>query len=408
MKRRIRKYKDIIGQKTAKNILNGFIMQNRTPDFILLSGPSGCAKSTLAEWFALRETCLTKGSFDPCCNCANCRENLQALETSGSSTTIKKINMADIKDKKDMSEIIKNIFTLKPLADQKTFYIFEEIHALGQNQDALLEEIDRIPKGVHIIACTTEPYKLKETLISRASVKINLTKLSNKECIELVNKLCQEQNISLTSQDKKLLVSATNHNARQITNTLLSLQDFDNVQEALRNLYQYVSPNTYLEFLSMASRDFGSMICYLNEFEETNNLEDFWVNFRQFMRDSVFYYYSNCVTAFTKSEKESIINFLSQLDDKQIADLLTVVSKPYKDNNDIELNLIKLFKVIHNEINKTSFNPRPEVIKPKKLKVEKIEEPKKLKIAEVNTSMLADLTGSNEVIETHLFEEEEE
>ena len=118
-------------------------------------------------------------------------------------------------------------------------------------QDAFLEELERLPKGVHVIGCGTDQYKLKETLLSRAGMVIPFSKLSTRDCLNLLSRKCAINGVTMTKEDSLFLVRASHNNARTIVNTFETCKDMPNFSKAIRDIFNSVNNQYYIDFLKL-------------------------------------------------------------------------------------------------------------------------------------------------------------
>lgn len=344
---RIYKFEDLIGQTTNKSIIVNQLLNNRLSKFIFLYGDSGSGKSTLAELIAMSATCQHT-DLNPCLECERCIDNLNALQTTGSSRNIKKINIGKIISKDDVRKMIKEIFDLQPIPGEKTFYILEEVHLLGRNQDMLLEELERIPDDTHVIMCTTNYNEILDTLKTRAQLKLNFKRLTPTECRILIDRLETEYKVKgLTASDKTFLANVANCNAREITNFLQTFNNVENIGTLLRSYFSKVPTNFYIETVEALFRDFPNFIVYLQDLESTTNILDMWSGFHSFVRDAIFYMYGGSVTLFTNKEKSRIAELFNKIPQDKMSKLYRHTIKSAKTQIDVEDCLINLHEIMH-------------------------------------------------------------
>lgn len=347
MSKKVRQIEKMIGQSTAKNLMIRLKKSGQIPEFIILQGETGSGKTTMAEWYAMANTC-TNTFLEPCLQCETCLDNLRGLNSNGVSRNIKKVNMGKIDKKSDMTDLVKEIFSLQAMPGENIFYILEEIQELGEYQGLLLEELDRPQENVYVIACTTDPYKLRDTLLNR-SLRITFNKLTTKECVLLIDSLCNELNISLTSEDKLFLATSTKNNAREITNTLHTVKDMVDIRQVLRELYSSIPVVAYLDVIELAFKDFNNFILGLTVLEDNHNIMEFWRGFRDIFRDAIYYYYGGADTIFNKEEKLKIKELFSQLGSTKVQRIFKITHSKCKDNVEVELQLMLIREVIKSE-----------------------------------------------------------
>ena len=71
------------GNERVVNLLRSVVAQRRLPQTLLLSGPSGVGKATIARFLAAAANCKEGVTENPCKVCTNCRRMLEADLSSG-------------------------------------------------------------------------------------------------------------------------------------------------------------------------------------------------------------------------------------------------------------------------------------------------------------------------------------
>jgi DNA polymerase III gamma/tau subunit len=265
--------------------------------------------------------------------------------------------------KDDVRKMIKEIFDLQAIPGEKTFYILEEVHLLGKNQDMLLEELERIPEDTHVIMCTTNYNEILDTLKTRAQLKLNFKRLTTTECRILIDRLEREYNVNgLSAADKSFLASVTNCNAREITNFLQTFDDSQDLGTLMRNYFSKVSAKVYIETIEALFRDFPNFIIFLQDLESTLNIVDMWSGFHEFIRDAVFYMYGGSVTLFNNHEKHQISEVFTKIPQEKISKLYKHTIKQAKTQLDAEDNLIVLRDIMNESSSITQRTMRAQAV----------------------------------------------
>lgn len=262
---RPRTWEDVLGQNHIKGIIQQAIEGGNFPKFTIFAGPSGMGKSCLAELSAMT-ICCESHSVNPCMTCKSCRAFLE-----NQSYAIRKFNMARLLGKKDILGVLSDIFDYESMAPQSV-YILEEVHALkDQEQMPFLEELTKIPDNVHVIMCTTQPYKLLNEIRNRAII-FTLEPPGTTECVEYLQGICHKMNIlPPTNNTLKLFVDLCDNTPRKIVSTL---QLFANTtlitQDDLVKFFGLAEDEVYINLLEMLLPE-HSMTEYA---EYLSNLDD--------------------------------------------------------------------------------------------------------------------------------------
>ncbi len=164
----MRTFTSLIGNDSIKSRLSDAIINNTLPHALLISGPVGSGRKTLARAIALARNCEAKGLGGanlPCLICNTCKRiaeenytDVKYLRKSGGKASIGVEELRDFKE--DMY--------LSATESQYKFYIIEEADALTPAaQNALLKVLEEPPRGVHIILISSSQDKILSTIKSR-------------------------------------------------------------------------------------------------------------------------------------------------------------------------------------------------------------------------------------------------
>lgn len=154
--RRPKEFGEVVGLTGPIGRLTGHRAKHgRFPEVILLHGPYGCGKTTLALIIA----------------------SLIAHKSS-----ILEINAADENGVADMRKLADRM-AHPPLIGDVTACILDECHRLSKDaQSILLTPMERVHKHAQWILCTTNPEKLEKTLLSRC-FRVEVSPLDSADAI---------------------------------------------------------------------------------------------------------------------------------------------------------------------------------------------------------------------------------
>ena len=178
LKYRPKVFDDIVGNKDVVEVLKSQIIKKESQKeisqplshAILLHGPTGCGKTTLARIIASDLGC--------------------------EGADLKEIDSADFRGIDTIREIRRQS-GYKPLGSPCRVWILDEVHrATGDAQSALLKALEDTPAHVYYILCTTDPQKLLPTIRGRCA-QFQVQPLTDREMKKLLRRVVDAENESL-------------------------------------------------------------------------------------------------------------------------------------------------------------------------------------------------------------------
>ncbi|MFH1593659.1 MAG: DNA polymerase III subunit [Candidatus Omnitrophota bacterium] len=194
-------FKDIKGQASALEIIEGNISSGRTFSSYLFVGPGGVGKRLAAKNFAKAVNCLDTGA-DPCDECVSCRKidmeahpDVALVEPKGAASAI---GIGEIR-----SIITKANF--KPYAGRKKVFIIDDAQLLtSEASNAFLKTLEEPPRNTIFILIATSKELLIATIVSRCHM-VRFHTASP----ELVSALMSEK-FKLTKKESQVLGGFSN------------------------------------------------------------------------------------------------------------------------------------------------------------------------------------------------------
>jgi DNA polymerase III subunit delta' len=193
---------DVIGHDRAKGILARALERDRLPPALLLAGPGGVGKKTLALATAQAALCEAAPAREPCGTCATCRrvaratapESLSALREeagrhpdedewcnfrlhpdlvlvegwsltrTGRPRPEPEIRVGQVRDL--VAEVPGS-----PFEARRRVFVIDDAHAMNESsQNALLKSLEEPPPRSHLILVTAQPQGLRQTIRSRCQL----------------------------------------------------------------------------------------------------------------------------------------------------------------------------------------------------------------------------------------------
>ena len=170
---RPKKFSDFVGNDAVIKAISGKIKSGKIPSVILLQGPYGCGKTSLARVIA---SSIKTDKWD-------------TIEYDSSVIG----NIADIRNIVAASKI-------KPQKSEYKVYIIDEIHTASKEvKDGLLKWCEDTPSHVIIILCTTEPFKMNKGVVTRC-LEYKMSPLEPEQIKEVLSRVVTKEKLSITDK----------------------------------------------------------------------------------------------------------------------------------------------------------------------------------------------------------------
>ena len=258
-KYRSQTFDELVGQEAIVQTLKNALKQNKIAHAYLFSGPRGTGKTSVARLFAKALNC-SAGIGHQCNVCDNC---IQISE--GQHPDVIEIDAASNSGVQEVRNLIEKV-KYAPMKGRYKVYIIDEVHMMTASAfNALLKTLEEPPEYVVFILCTTEPYKLLPTILSRCQ-RFEFNKITDDDLKKLIVRVLSGENVKANLETVNLIVELAKGGARDALSILdqliafsgneIHIEDIQKVfgltsMEEKLGLLKVISENNTLELLKI-------------------------------------------------------------------------------------------------------------------------------------------------------------
>jgi DNA polymerase-3 subunit gamma/tau len=220
---RPRKIKELVGQNHVKqalsNLLRTFSQSGEFPRSLILHGPFGTGKTTVARIAVSYANC-EQGPLKACMACESCLSMLK-----DSNPDYWEIDAASNNGVADIPKFQE--WAALKTRRRRRFLLVDEAHRLSkQAWDCMLKFLEDNQQNATFIFCTTEREKIPETILSR-STEIKLLKIRPEDLFELGKEVAAKEGLTFESDECLLhLVRKADGHARDLLKNLEQVELF--------------------------------------------------------------------------------------------------------------------------------------------------------------------------------------
>lgn len=171
------------------------------PPVVMLCGPSGVGKTTLARIFAAAANCNERetAKANPCTGCADC-----TMVQNGTHPAVIELDAALHSGADDMRRIRDQAYLQAP--GNLQVFIIDEVHsASAQAWNVLLKLFEEPPAGVTFLLLTSEPHKVPTKIRTRA-MRLDFGKVAPATIRERITEVAEAHDYDLSPEIAEQIV----------------------------------------------------------------------------------------------------------------------------------------------------------------------------------------------------------
>lgn len=260
-------FEDVLGQESAIKVIKRFVETKQGyQQSYLFCGPYGSGKTTLGRILARALLCDNPQNGNPCDQCDSCHNMI-----NGSHECFIEVDAATNSGKNEIKKIVSEL-EYSSFSGKKTLYLFDESHQLSKDAlDALLKPLEENMKGSEdkklvCIFCTTEPEKMRATILSRCAPAFVIHPLSPQAIADRLAYVCDQEKITYDRDVLPLIAEMTECHIRDALKAIEGVSMLGEINRDNVNKYLHLDLNNlFLDVIENLDSDLDGAIQSLKQ-----------------------------------------------------------------------------------------------------------------------------------------------
>lgn len=342
-----RKYRPVslagyIGNQLVKETVQRYLKAGR-PQSILLTGNSGCGKTTMARLLVKEYLCEDRDEETGSCGICSTCQSIEEYITTGVGDMLPDVYEIDATSdgNKGISYMLENMEYPAVAGDWKCF-IIDEVHKLSDSaMSKLLKPLEEPPEGVLMIFCTTNPEKLLDTIKNRCQLKLQVTKPTTRDIVGLLQNVCLQEDKNYDTNGLRIIASRSDNVIRDSLNNLERVLNTrgDATGLSVSKEFREVSDKLVFDFYNAyIKKDYLEYISILYRIKTEFNFSQFLQTLTNFTTRGIYILNSVDVEGLSEEELIEYAKLFKQFTPKDLSFILSSIRK--MGYGDIEANFM--------------------------------------------------------------------
>ncbi len=291
------KIDDYMGPAIKTVIKKRFKNRADMPHVIMIHGPRGTGKTTLARLITKYYLCENPHEDGiPCEECDTC-QSINEILIDGKNAEVECPGVTEVdatvaNGKDAIREIIEDAMQT-PLYTEYKIVIFDECHMITPAaQNSLLKIVEDIPKHLVVIFASTNPEKVLQTIKSRCQMTIEVRKQSVSDLVHRLGQISEMENLTFSNEALEIIAKKGDRVPRECINLLEAIAKTYDKVVSLENVKEYVSDNgaeNYIKYFEAANKSLSDIMTFIRELNNNDvKIQDFTNGLTRFVLDAIY------------------------------------------------------------------------------------------------------------------------